>query len=475
MQKNLFTMALLIATGSLLLASCSSNSYDDDKLWSKVNSIENRIGNIETTLSSLNTDLASISSVVTAAEGLLTVTSVRETAEGWQVTYSNGQTFNLNHGSDGSVPFVGDNGNWWIGTRDTGVAASGKDGAEVYIRNLTWWVGDKDTGIPVVAATDGEGTTTVNKDIPLLGVDLYTDGRYYWTKTLNGVKTWLLDNQGRMMPVTGNDATRPIIRVNQEGYWTISLDGGITYEYIYDGNGQRVALSEDGCTCTTFFKDVRLTDDYLIVVLVDGTEVRIPLGSDTDIPRDPTTPTPDPGDPTVVIPNVQYVVEVDGNDVIVRLDMTGIQDPITGEWIKLFGTGYGDQQNVWVDIEYKPKGIVVYNNSDDNGQANVETDVIFTVDNSGSMGEEAEGVARDITSWAGLLSSSGLDARFGCVGYGGHVGAQYDRLVDGYGLTGAMNLGSRDNLNYFLNGRGKSGTGRTVGWANETWVKVPEE
>lgn len=33
-------------------------------------------------------------------------------------------------GKDGETPFVGDNGNWWIGSVDTGISASGKDGRD---------------------------------------------------------------------------------------------------------------------------------------------------------------------------------------------------------------------------------------------------------------------------------------------------------------------------------------------------------
>lgn len=32
-------------------------------------------------------------------------------------------------GKDGNTPFIGENGNWWIGTNDTGVKAEGRDGA----------------------------------------------------------------------------------------------------------------------------------------------------------------------------------------------------------------------------------------------------------------------------------------------------------------------------------------------------------
>ena len=31
-------------------------------------------------------------------------------------------------GADGNTPFIGENGNWWIGTTDTGVKAAGVDG-----------------------------------------------------------------------------------------------------------------------------------------------------------------------------------------------------------------------------------------------------------------------------------------------------------------------------------------------------------
>ena len=33
-------------------------------------------------------------------------------------------------GADGKTPYIGDNGNWWIGTTDTGVKAEGQDGAD---------------------------------------------------------------------------------------------------------------------------------------------------------------------------------------------------------------------------------------------------------------------------------------------------------------------------------------------------------
>ena len=60
-------------------------------------------------------------------------------------------------GPAGETPFIGSNGNWWTGTTDTGVKASGDDGKTPYIgENGNWWVGDTDLKVP---ATGNGGTT----------------------------------------------------------------------------------------------------------------------------------------------------------------------------------------------------------------------------------------------------------------------------------------------------------------------------
>lgn len=54
------------------------------------------------------------------------------------LTYTNGTTVNLGRvvgndgqdgkdGQDGQAPYIGENGNWWIGTTDTGVKATADD------------------------------------------------------------------------------------------------------------------------------------------------------------------------------------------------------------------------------------------------------------------------------------------------------------------------------------------------------------
>ena len=60
-------------------------------------------------------------------------------------------------GADGQTPYVGNNGNWWVGTTDTGVQAAGEAGQSPYIgENGNWWIGNVDLG---VAAQGPKGDT----------------------------------------------------------------------------------------------------------------------------------------------------------------------------------------------------------------------------------------------------------------------------------------------------------------------------
>lgn len=60
-------------------------------------------------------------------------------------------------GKDGTTPHIGENGNWWLGGDDTGIAATGDDGITPHIGgNGNWYIGDVDTG---VKATGEDGIT----------------------------------------------------------------------------------------------------------------------------------------------------------------------------------------------------------------------------------------------------------------------------------------------------------------------------
>jgi hypothetical protein len=151
-----------------------------------------------------------------------------------------------------------------------------------------------------------------------------------------------------------------------------------------------------------------------------------------------------------VIPNAIFYTKQGLNSNIIYVDLTGINDPNTQQWLQLFGTSLSGQ-NIWLEVDGVPKGILVVNNT---GTGNsVKADLVFLVDNSGSMDQEADSVANDIVAWSAKLAQQGLDLRFGCVGYS----------VSGY-VDGGINLTTQENINLFLNRSGLIGTDRTMGF-----------
>lgn len=172
----------------------------------------------------------------------------------------------------------------------------------------------------------------------------------------------------------------------------------------------------------------------------------------TDIPKDnQAQPNPELGDePNATIPNIQYTTVDEDGAAVFRIDMTGIQDKATLEWLRLLGTGEIGQ-NIWIEVDGQPKGVKVYNTADDNNERTVPVDLVFLVDNSASMSQEANAIARDITAWAEKLSKTSLDINFGCVGYNGAI-------------TGAVNITSYQNLSDYLNRANVTGTDRTKGF-----------
>lgn len=186
-----------------------------------------------------------------------------------------------------------------------------------------------------------------------------------------------------------------------------------------------------------------LSDGDETIVLEDRSYTVLGIPSDNL-----AAPNPEVNDPNANIPNFNYTVEQEDDYTVIRLDMTGVQNPETKEWINLVGTGGSgvNRQNIWVSVDNKPKGILVAKASDNENGASNAVDLVFLVDNSGSMNEEADAIARDIVAWAQMLASSNLDMRFGCVGYDGRI-------------TGALNITDVNSLSEFLNY--SSGTGRT--------------
>lgn len=168
--------------------------------------------------------------------------------------------------------------------------------------------------------------------------------------------------------------------------------------------------------------------------------------SNTDIPADPVNVTP----PTPTKNNVQPTASFSASGERVNVNLQGLVDPNTQQPITLYYNAENPSgSNLFVTQNGVTKGLLVTKV----GTGNVlKADVVFTVDNSGSMSEEADNIATNITAFATALANSGLDVQFACVGYDGYV-------------NGAINLTTAANLSAHLNRSGYSGTSRTTGFS----------
>ena len=106
------------------------------------NDLDTEIAGINDRLTALE---AEVDALQAAIDGGAVITSVTPTTNGVKVTLSNGKDFELTNGAngangtngtngtngkDGSVVTIGENGNWFIDGKDTGLAAEGKAGAQ---------------------------------------------------------------------------------------------------------------------------------------------------------------------------------------------------------------------------------------------------------------------------------------------------------------------------------------------------------
>lgn len=153
---------------------------------------------------------------------------------------------NGTNGSNGLTPYIGDNGNWWIGTTDTGVKAAGTDGTNgnngqtPYIGdNGNWWIGTTDTGVKAA----------------------------------------------------GTNAIAPQVRINPDtNIWEVSTDEGNTWVEMKDADGNPIEATgekgdkgDTGAKGDAIFSEIDATSDENKVTfkLVDGTTFIVPRAATT--------------------------------------------------------------------------------------------------------------------------------------------------------------------------------------------------
>ena len=404
----------------LLVTAISGCKYDDADLWNKVNSLDDRVTSLEGTVESLNQQTTSLQTLINGVQNRLYISSVTSNENGYTIEFSDGTVAAITNGTNGA-------------------------------------------------------------DAPVISIKKDTDGKYYWIQTIDGTEEWLVDDAGNKLPVSGEDAITPQLKVNANGFWLVSYDNGATFTEILDEAGNPVkAVGEDGedgidgsdgtpgASGDSFFSSVTVENGYLVLVLAaTGEEISIPFDNNAAIgipdSQAGTTPTIQ-GEPNLTIPQPAFYVD-ENNEDILNMSLTGIQIPETGEWMELFGTG-DNRQNIWVEVDGKPKAITVTNSKTVQARtrgamsriaplSRAKADVVFLVDNSVSMSEEANTVAQEIIDWSTTLSQT-MDVQFGCVG------------IDHNFVNGAIDITTVEALHDYLNNRSGHTYGiyRTTGYVD---------
>lgn len=157
---------------------------------------------------------------------------------------TNGQ--NGADGKDGNTPFIGENGNWWIGTTDTGVKATGVDGEK----------GDKgDTGEKGDKGDKGDA-----------GQDGSSPGWFYGVGVVQSVD---LRKESAPLYFQGKMSSGGLVSCDGD---TVRLSRG--HHYQVSVNGAVYAMSNDD----KGFYSVRMTDGYDNQLCRDLTSIKVDKG-----------------------------------------------------------------------------------------------------------------------------------------------------------------------------------------------------
>lgn len=97
---------------------------------------------------------------------------------------------------------------------------------------------------------------------PKIGIKKDTDDVYYWT--LNG--EWLLDDNGNKVKSEG---VIPKLKIVND-YWCVSYDGGKNWDTLGKATGENDNDND------SLYKDIIFDNNYIYIILLDGSEIRLP-------------------------------------------------------------------------------------------------------------------------------------------------------------------------------------------------------
>lgn len=212
---------LLMAIAPLMAASFTAcTDYQDE-----IDALDVRITNLEKLVKDYNIQLENIQSIVNAISNNDFITNITENSEGYIINFFNSDPIFIHHGQDG------------------------QDGRDAQMPDIT-----------------------VEQDP--------ADGNFYWK--LNG--EWLRDSNGTRIRANGIDGANgqdgadgisPKVRINEDGIWEVSYDGGQTW--ISTGTKATGADGKNGSDANVIVKVItNWNEGYVEFITLSGS-FRVPL------------------------------------------------------------------------------------------------------------------------------------------------------------------------------------------------------
>ena len=215
---------IFLLSAALLAGACQK--YDDSVLKNRIGDLENRVTSLEATVNTLNGNVSSVQTLVQALQDDITISVISKNKDGFTITFSDGQSVEIQNGEKGSQGDKGD-------TPVIGVKADG---------DVFYWTAD---GEWLVDASGNK--VAVSGGIPTLKIE-----NDHWYASYDGT-TW--QDLGEVDVMGGSTDL------------SITEDDNFVY-FAFKSTGETIKISKS----TRFTIDIEGTD----YVLLDGKRVEIP-------------------------------------------------------------------------------------------------------------------------------------------------------------------------------------------------------
>lgn len=94
---------ILTFAAAAVLGLCATGCYDDSELTTRVDVLESKVSELETLCKNMNTDISKLKTIMEQYENAVTIISVNEKENGYEIVFSNGKIVTITNGVKGEI------------------------------------------------------------------------------------------------------------------------------------------------------------------------------------------------------------------------------------------------------------------------------------------------------------------------------------------------------------------------------------